>query len=151
MRPVLNGLLGGLPFRRRLLVPTQAWTSTLTSLAMRKQKSPSPQTILENQIPPLRPTPHLHPLLLPLMSDLRKYLCFLAVVLFFFFVGLGTQDICSLFLNEYSFFISPLSPLLEFFALFCMNWFDFLAAWPKLRNCLLQNGAAEAPWAEYLS
>ena len=130
MRPVLNGHLGDLPFRGRLLMPTQAWTSTSTSLATRRQKSPSPQTILESQIPPLRPTPLLHPLLLPLMSVLR-HISLLACCCFFFF-RLGTQDICSLFFNEYSFFISPLSPLLVLFALFCMNRIDSLAAWLEL-------------------
>ena len=119
MRPVLNALLGGLPFRGRLLMPTQAWTSTSTSLVTRRRKSPFPQTVLENQIPLLRPTPLLHPLLLPLMSDLQ-HISSLAFF-FFFFVGLGTQDICSFFLNEHSFFISPLSPLPALFALFCMN------------------------------
>ena len=43
-----NGLLGGLPFRGRLLTPTQAWTSTLISLATRRRKSPFPQIVLEN-------------------------------------------------------------------------------------------------------
>ena len=58
-------------------------------------------------------------------------------LLVFFFVGLGTQDICSFFLNEYSFFISPLLPLLGFFALFYKYLFDFLAAWPELSDCPL--------------
>ena len=127
---MLNGLLGGLPFKGRLLMPTQAWTSTSTSLATRRLKSPSPHTILENQIPLPRPTPLLHPMLLPLMSDL-PHIPLLACCCFFFF-GLGTQGICSLFLNEYSFFISPLLPLLVHFVLFCMNRIDFLAAWPEL-------------------
>ena len=74
---------------------------------------------LLTQTPLLKPTPLLHPLLHPLMSDLphiSSIACF-----FFFFVGLGTQDICRFFLNEYSFFISPLSPLLALIALFCIN------------------------------
>ena len=72
MRPILNGLLGGLPFREKLLMPTQAWTSTLTSLATRRLRSPSQLTILENRTPPLRPTPFLHPLLLLMMLDLPR-------------------------------------------------------------------------------
>ena len=81
----------------------QAWTSTSTSLATRRKRSLSPQTVLENRIPLLRPTLLLHLLLLPLMSNFLRI------------------DICSLFLNEYSFFISSLSPLLVHSALFFMN------------------------------
>ena len=87
MRPVLNGLLGGLPFRGRLLMFIPAWTSTSTSLATRRQRSPSPQTILENRMLPLRLTPFLHPLLLPLMPD---FLRISSLACFFFFAGLET-------------------------------------------------------------
>ena len=45
---------------------------TLTSLATRRLRSPFMLTILENQTPPLRPTPLLHPLLLLLMPDLPR-------------------------------------------------------------------------------
>ena len=100
-------------------MPTQAWPLISIFVAMRRQKNPSPQTILEDQILLLRPTPLLRRLILPLMSDFL-HISWLASF-FFFFYGLGTQDICSLFLNEYSFFISPFSPLLMHFTLFCMN------------------------------
>ena len=99
MRLVLNGLLGGLPFRGRLLMSIPVWTSTSTSLAMRRQRSPSPQTILENRMLPLRLTPLLHPLLLPLMPDFPR-ISSLSYRRFFFFAGLGTHNICSRFLNE---------------------------------------------------
>ena len=131
MRTVLNGLLGGLHFRRRLLMPIQAWTLTLISLTTRKRKSPSPQTIPENQIPPLRSNPLLHPLLLPQMADLSHTSLVALFFFFFLFVGLGTHDICSLLFNEYPFFISSLSHLLVFFVLFCMNRIDFSSAWPE--------------------
>ena len=49
---------------------------------------------------------------------------------FFFFFGLGTQDICSIFLNENLFFISPFLPLLVVhFTLFCMNRINFLTTY----------------------
>ena len=67
-----------------------------------------------------------------ILSPAHIFACLLLLLFFFFFVYLGTQDICSLFLNEYSFCISPLSPLLVLFALFCMNRIDFVAAWPEL-------------------
>ena len=80
----------------------QALTSTSTFLATRRQRSPSPQTILENRIPLLRPIPLLHPMLLPLMSDLPLILSFF--FLYLCFAGPRTQDVCSFFLNKYSFF-----------------------------------------------
>ena len=83
MRPVLNGLLGGLPFREKLLMPTSAWTSTLTSLAMRRLRNPSLLTILENRTPLLRHTPLLHPLLLLLMPDCRCILMSVFVLFIF--------------------------------------------------------------------
>ena len=87
---------------------------------------------------PLRLTPLLHPLLLPLMPNLLRISSLPCRRFFFFFCGGGgggggregglvTQDICSLFLNEHLFFISPFSPLLMHFALFCMNRINFLA------------------------
>ena len=76
---------GDLPFKGRLLMSIQTWTSTSTSLAMRRQRSPSSQTILENWVPPLRPTPLLHPLLLPLMSNFPRISSFACRRLFFFF------------------------------------------------------------------
>ena len=69
----------------------QAWTSTSTSLATRRQRSPSPLTILENWMLPLRLTPLLHPLVLHLMPDfLRISSLPCRRRFFFFFVGLGT-------------------------------------------------------------
>ena len=56
---------------------------------------------------PLRLTPLLHPLLLPLMPNFPSIssLACRRSLFFFFFDGLKTQDIHSLFINEYSFFI----------------------------------------------
>ena len=61
---------GWLAFQRKVATAYPGWTSTSTSLVTRGQKNPFPLTFLENQTPLLRPTPLLHPLLLPLMSDL---------------------------------------------------------------------------------
>ena len=102
MRLALNGLLDGLPFKGRLLMPTRAWTLTLISLVMRRRKSPFPPTVLESQTPRLRPAP-LSRLLLPLLTSELLHIALL-VCLFFFYVGLRTPDICDVVLNEYPIF-----------------------------------------------
>ena len=86
-------------------MPIQAWTSTLTSLATRRRKSPSPQTILENHIPSLRPTPLLHPLLLPLMSDL-PHISLLACCYFIFLLGLGPMTYVAFSLMNIHFYLT---------------------------------------------
>ena len=105
MRPALNGLLDGLPFRGRMLMPTRAWTSILTSLVTRRRKSPFPPTVLESQIPRLRHASLLR-LQLPLMTP--ELLCIIFLVFFFFFfffyVRLQNPDICDVVLNEYPIF-----------------------------------------------
>ena len=101
-----HGLLGGLPFRGKLLLPTQAWNSTLTSLVTRRLRSPSLLTILENRTPPLRPTPLLLPLLLLLMPDLPRTssLAWRRFLFYLFFAGLGTQDVCTFSLINVPFY-----------------------------------------------
>ena len=87
MRPALNGLLDGLPFKGRLLVPTRAWILTSISLVMRRRKSPFPQTALESQTLLLRPAPLLRLLLLPIESELL----YITLLVFFFFFTLGFE------------------------------------------------------------
>ena len=111
MRPAPNGLLDGLPFRGRLLMPTLAWTLTLISLVTRRRKSPFPQTVLESQTPRRKPAPLLL-LLLPLLTSeffhmaslVCLFVCVCVFFFFFFYVGLRTRDICNVILNEYPIF-----------------------------------------------
>ena len=85
----------------------QAWTSTSTFLAIRRQRSLSPKTIPENRIPLLRPIPLLHPLLLPLMSDLLLISSFL--FFFFFLLGLGLRTYVAFSLINIHFFTTFVS------------------------------------------
>ena len=104
MRPELNGLLDGLTFIGRLLMPTRAWILTLISLVTRRWKSPFPSTFLESQTPWLIPAP-LPRLLLPLLTSDILHVAFLVYFFYFFFyVGLWTPDISDVVLNEYSIF-----------------------------------------------
>ena len=107
MRPTLNGLLGGLLSRGRLLMPIRAWTLTLISLVIRRRKSPFPRTVLESQTTRLRFAPLLR-LLLPLLLRTSELLCIVlfvvvVVVFFFFLLGFGPR-ICDVVLNEYFIF-----------------------------------------------
>ena len=86
MRPALNGLLVGLPFRGRLLMPTRAWTLKLISLVTRRQKSHFPPTVLDSQTPQLRPSP-LPRLLLPLLTSELLHIALLVCLLVFFFTS----------------------------------------------------------------
>ena len=111
MMPALNGLLDGLPFRGRLLMPTRAYTLNLISLVTRRRKSPFPPTILESQTPRLMPAP-LPRFLLPLMTpELLHIALLVCLFVVFFYVGLRTLDICDVVLNEYPIFY----PLAFFF------------------------------------
>ena len=103
MRPALNLLLDGLPFRGRFLMPTRAWTLILTSLVMRRRKSPFPPTVLESQIPLLRPAPLLR-LLLPLLTP--ELLCIILLVFFFLMSGFETWIYVMSFLMNTPFSIS---------------------------------------------
>ena len=139
MRPTLNGLLDGLPFKGRPLVPTRVWILTSTSLVMRRLKSLFLQTTLENQTLLLRPAPLL--LTLELL-----YVTLLVFVFFFFYVGLRARDICNVALNEYPIFclivfilISPLLFSFSFFffitaslVLLCLSYPGSEAIWPCL-------------------
>ena len=82
-RVALSGLLDGLLFRGRLLMPFRAWTLTLISLVTRRRKSPFPPTVLESQAPRLRFAPLLR-LLLPLLRRTPELLCIIFLVVFFF-------------------------------------------------------------------
>ena len=136
MRPTLNGLLGGLPFRGRLLMSILARTLTSISLATRRRKSPFPQTVLESQTPRLRPAPLLR-LLLPLLTS---ELLHISLLFFFFFlyVRLRTRDICNVVLNEYPIFY--LIAFTSFFFLYitvspmllCLSCPGSVAIWPCL-------------------
>ena len=122
MRPALSGLLDGLLSKGGLLMPTRALTLTLISPVTRRQKSPFPLTVLESQPPRLRPAPLLR-LLLPLLRMTSELICIIWLfffVLFFFYVGLRTLDICDAVLNEY-----PIFYLLAFlcFFFFFYNYF----------------------------
>ena len=119
MRPTLNGLLDGLPFRGRLLMPTQAWILTLISLVTRRRRSPFPPTVLESQAPQLIPAP-LPRLLLPLLTSDLLHVALLVFVFFcFFFGGLRTPDTCDVVLNEYPIFY-PLASFYCFANLSCL-------------------------------
>ena len=112
MRPALNGLLDGLPFRGRLLMPTQAWILTLISLVTRRRRSPFPLTVLESQTPQLMPAP-LPRLLLPLMtSDLLHVALLVFVCCFFLSAGFEPRiHVMSFSMNTP--FLSPLLCLLS--------------------------------------
>ena len=127
MRPALNGLIDGLSFRGRLLMPTRAWILTLISLVTRRRKSPFPSTILESQTPRLMPAP-LPRLLLPLLTSELLHIALLVCFFLFFYVGLRTPDICDVVLNEYPIFYS-----LAFFLKCCFFFFcqlGSMAIWP---------------------
>ena len=94
---------GWLAFQRKVANAYLGLDLTSTFLATRRRKSPSPQIILENQILPLRPTPLLHPLLLPLMSDLPHIPSLSFLSFFFFFLGLGPRTYISFFLMNIHF------------------------------------------------
>ena len=135
MRPALNGLLDGLSFRGRLLVPTRAWTLTSISLVTRRRKSPFPQTVLESQTPRLRPAPLLR-LLLPLLTSELLH-----IALFFFYAGLRTRDICNVVLNEYPIFYLITFTLFFFFitaplVLLCLSCPGSMAIWPCLSRAV---------------
>ena len=131
MRPAPNGLLDGLPFRGRLLMPTLAWTLTLISPAMRRQKSLFPQTALESQTPQLMPAP-LPRLLLPLLTS---DLLLIALIVFFFFCArLRTRDTCNVVSMNIPFSISSL------FLLSCQ--FVLLGFWVVASSEL----SSLAPW-----
>ena len=128
MKPALNGLLDGLPFRGRLLMPTRAWTLTLISLVTRRWKSHFPSTFLESHTPRLMPAP-LPRLLLPLLTSELFHIALLVFFFFFFYVGLRTPDICDVVLNEYPIFY-PLAFLFIYLLLllFLMSLF-LLPTW----------------------
>ena len=136
MRPALNVLLDGLPFRGRLLMPTRAWTLTSISLVMRRRKSPFPQTVLESQTPLLRPAP----LLRPMPPLLTSELLYIALIFFFFTLGLRTPDICNVVINEYSiFYLIAFIHFLLFFItaplmLLCLSCPGLAAIWPFLSS-----------------
>ena len=67
-----------------------------------------------------------------------------------FFVGSGTQDICSLPFNKYSFFLSFVS-LLVYFALFFMNCINSLAAWPNLNPSWIAVELISSNWVDVAS
>ena len=117
MRPALSGLLDGLLSRGRLLMPTRAWTLTLISLVTRRRKSPFPPTVLESQTPRPRSAPLLH-LLLPLLRRTPELLCVILLV-FYFFAGLRTPDICDVVLNEYFIFYLVAPFFFCLFLFFC--------------------------------
>ena len=129
MRPALNGIMDGLPFKGRLLVPTRAWILTSTSLVMRRLKSPFLQTALESQTLLLRPAPLL----------LTSELPYINLLVFFFFFTLGfdlgiyvlsfsmnTPFSISLLLSLFFFFIT--APLV----LLCLSYLGSMAIWPCL-------------------
>ena len=131
MRPAPNGLLDGLPFRGRLLMPTRAWTLTLLSLATRRRKSLFPQTALESQTPQLMPAP-LSRLLLPLLTF---DLLLIALLVFFFFLSGSDPGIHVMpFSMNIPFFISSL------FLLSCQ--FVLLGFWVVASSEL----SSLAPW-----
>ena len=143
MRPALSGLLDGLPFRGRLLMPTRAWTLTSISLVTRRRKSSFPLTVLESQTPRLRSAPLLRLLLPLLMSELLHIalLVCLFVCFFNFYVGLRTWDICNVVLNEYPIFYLIAFTHFSFFFLFfltaplvllCLSYPGSVAIWPCL-------------------
>ena len=114
MKPALNGLLGGLPFRGRLLMPTRAWTLTSISLATRRRKSPFPLTILECQTPRLRPAPLLR-LLLPLLtSELLRISLLVCLFVFSFTLGSEPEIYVTSFSMNTSFSTSSLLPFFFF-------------------------------------
>ena len=120
MRSALSGLLDGLLSRGGLLMPTRAWTLTLISLVMRRQKSPFPPTALESQPPRLRPTPLLRLLLLiPRLKS--KPPCTILLVFFFFYLGLRTSDICNAVLGFETQWI-PNFPSPHFFFHNCVSY-----------------------------
>ena len=92
MRLALSGLLNGFLSRGGLIIPTRAWTLTLISLVMKRQKSPFLPTALESQPPRLRPAP-LFRLLLQISRLTSKPPCVFLFVFFFFYVGLQTTNV----------------------------------------------------------
>ena len=135
---MLSGPLGGSLFSRRLLTYIQAWTSTSTSLVMRRLRSLSLKIILKNRVLLLKPTPPLHRLFLLLTPKflhssrlpdvdfytfLFMYICFL--------LGLGPNTYVAFLLINIHFFFSFVS-LLTHFALFFINCINFLVVWPNL-------------------
>ena len=128
MRLALNGLLDCLPFRGRLLMPTQAWTLTLISPVTRRRKSPFPQNVLESQTPWRRPAP-LPRLLLPLltseffhMASLVYFILFYFILFYFIFTsGFEPGIYVMSFSMNTPFSISLLLPLIAFLVLLCLN------------------------------
>ena len=118
MRPALNGLLGGLLFRGRLLMPTRAWTLTSISLAMRRRKSPFPQTVLASQTPWLRLAPPLH-LLLPFLTSKLLHISLLVCLFFLFFFLFVSGSEPGIYVTSFSmnipFSTSSLLPIFFFF------------------------------------
>ena len=121
MRPAPNGLLNGLPFRGRLLMPTRAWTLTLISPVTRRRKSPFPQTVLESQTPRRRPAPLLRLLLPLLMSEFFHLASFVCLFDFFFMSAFEPRIYVMSFSINTPFSISSLLPLIVFLVLLCLN------------------------------
>ena len=122
MRPATNGLLDGLPFRGRLLMPTRAWTLTLISPVTRRRKRPFSQTVLESLTLQLRLAPLLR-FLLPLLTSEFLHMASLVCLFVFFFFTSGFEPeiyVMSFSMNT-PFSISSLLPLIVFLVLLCLN------------------------------